>query len=464
MKRENRLIGPSEHLPDSRRACQRSVNLCLAKGEGAGEDRRLYLKGTPGLTQLVDLSKTIRSMYVAEGRWFALADDTLYEVSTAGTTVNRGLIATDRGIAAMKHGSGQLCIVDGPNGYVFDLTGGALARITDPDWQGSEWVEWLDGYFVFVRPGTEQFYISAIDAASDIDALDFTSDDAQPDAIVTHRVLKGELVMLGTRTAAIYVNSAGEDFPFARYTSSPIDVGCVGRRAAVTTTDSLVFVGATSSGRGYVYEMQGHQPIRISTEAVESALATSTDLSEAAMWTYQTIGAEYVGVNAPGMETTWVFDLATRAWHERGELDAEDSGQWAPLRAEHVVHIDGRHFCASGTVIYEITGNQIAGVDSRRERIWPHLIAGSHEPIVYRGLDLMCQTGDLSASAHITLECSNDGGRTYMAPLLRSLGADGDTTRRVRWLGLGAARDRVFRLRVTGNTDFALYSASLDAS
>lgn len=452
-------VGPSYMLADRKSAVQRAVNLYLREVEGLGEDKQLVLDSAPGLVQHLDLGATIRGVYATDTRLFAVAGSTLYEL-TSGTALNVGTLVTNSGHVAMRHGRDQLVIVDGWQGYVFNLPASSFAQITDADWRGSEWVEELDGYMIFVDPGTDQFYLSEIDDASNLDALDFSSADKQPDHIVTHRVSKSELYLFGTRSTEVWINSGDPDFPFARYNSTPIDVGIVGKRAAIRAADTLVFVGQTERGRGIVYVMSGHQPVRISTRAVEEALASSTDLSECSMWAYQADGAEFVGINAPGMGSTWVWDAASKQWHERAEMT---DGEFAPLRVEEVAFFGGEHYATAGTKVYRLSREVYAlGSDPLvRERTWPHLVHPSGEPVSYRGLELACTTGH---GGQVTLEVSSDGGFTYGPPLARALGATGRWMQRVRWMFLGSARDRVFRLRCSDAVPFSIHSANVEAS
>lgn len=458
-RQEIKVTGPSYQLADRKAAVQRAVNLYLRQVEGLGEDRTLILDSTPGLRTVADVGATIRGSYNAFGRWFIVAGSILYETQTDGSRIQRGMLSSSFGFVSMKSGRDQLVIVDGPSGYVLNLTTNVFNQITDPDWRGSTWVEELDGYFIFVPPSSDQFYLSAIDDGSNFDALDFSSADAQPDNIITHRVKKRELFLFGMISTEVWINSGDPDFPFVRYNSTPIDVGIVGNRAAIFAGDTLLFVGQTVNGAGYVYEMQGHQPVRVSTQAVEESMQASSDLSGVTMWTYQTDGNEFVAINAPGVDTTWVFDFSTRQWHERADFA---DGKFEQLRAEFVTFVGGDHFACGGSVIYRLddTYYQNGSDILARERTWPHLVTPSLEPIAYRGLELQCKTGQ---GGNITLEISNDGGYVWGPPLLRSLGATGRRNQRVRWLLLGSGTDRVFRLRTTDAVPMTIYSAALDA-
>jgi hypothetical protein len=453
-------IGPSYRLADRKAAVQRSVNLYLTQIEGIGEDRQLILRSAPGLASYITAGATIRGSYNADGRWFVAAGTTLYEV-VSGALVSRGTLASSSGFVSMKHGSSQLVAVDGENGYVLDLSANTFGRITAAAWRGSAWVDHLDGYFIFVAPDTEQFYVSAIDNASNLDALDFSSADTQPDTIVTHRVFKREAYFFGLRSVEVWINSGAADFPLSRYNSTPIQVGTVGSRAVCVASDTLIFVGQTDRGHGYVYGMQGYQPVRISTQAVEERLnATGVDLSQCVLWTYHVEGNEFVGIEAPGMPTTWVYDASTKQWHERCRLVV---GETEALGLDSVTFYDGGHYAAYGTKLLRLDSSvyDLDGDVLTRERTWPHLIAPGFEPVNYRALELLCSTG---AGGIVTLELSNDGGQRWGSPLQRNLGAIGRYAERVRWLGLGSANDRVFRVRCTDPVAFSIYAAAVDAS
>ena len=457
-RREIKCVGPSAPLPDRKASVQRSINLFLRQITGLGEDKPVILESIPGLVERIDFGGQARGSFSNGKREFVVAGITLYE-TTSGTAVSRGTINGSDWVT-MEDGTGQLFIAAGANGYVLNMTSNVLAEVTDPDWRGSYDVAELNGVFIFIAlDQPDQFYISAIDDGSTLDALDFSSADAQPDDIVTVRVLKQEAYFFGDLSTEVWTFVGDSDFPLVRYNSTPIDIGIVGRRAAIKAADTLIFVGKTERGTGIVYMINGHQPQRISNEAVEAALqASGVDLSECSMWARQGVGYEHVGITAPGMATTWVFDAATREWHEQAELV---NGEYVPLRIEQVTQLGDEQHAIAGSKQYTIdaTAYTLAGDVLVRERTWPHLISPSMEPVVYTGLELACTTGH---GGNVTLEISNDGGFNFGPPLLRSLGAIGRWMQRVRWFPLGSARDRVFRLRCTDAVPFNIHGATVE--
>ena len=184
---EIKAIGPSYSLGDRKAAVQRSINLYMQQVEGLGEDKQVILVSAPGLSVFSSLGADARGAFNCDGRLFIVAGSSLYEASSAGALTLRGSLVTTTGFVCMAYGRDQLVMVDGTNGYALNLNTNVFGKITDPDWRGSNTVEEIDGYFIFAEPGTDQFYISAIDDATSLDALDFSSADAKPDNIVSFR-------------------------------------------------------------------------------------------------------------------------------------------------------------------------------------------------------------------------------------------------------------------------------------
>lgn len=455
-------VGPSYWLRDRKTAIQRSVNLYPMIVEGLNDKPTLVLESAPGLELVHDFGADVRGLRHADGRFFIAAGAALHEMDAAESFTSRGALQSSSGYVSMVNGEGQLAIVDGTNLSVLDLTTNVISSVTSAGWLGSKTVEFMDGYFLFSEPGTERPYISAIDDAASLDPLDFTSADVQPDNIIAQVVTRREWYLVGTRSTEVWINSGNSDFPFARYQGTPIDVGAVGFRAVCATGDGVVMVGQSMSGGPYVYQFQGYQPVRVSTQAIEQQLEASTDLTQCRVWTYQEAGSEFVGVWAPGMATTWVWDAGTKQWHERGELVA---GAWTPSRVEHAAYFNSKHYVAGGTKLYRMSRRYmtLAGDSLVRERTWSHLLSPSLEPQRFTSMELRCTTGS-DTEGFITLEVSNDGGSVYGAPLRRSLGVVGRRAQRVRWMPLGtcpAGGSRVHRLRCTDAVPLTIHGATL---
>jgi hypothetical protein len=450
-------IGHSYHLSDRKAAVQSAINCYPQKVD----QDNFNMVSAPGHVRIASYGAPIRGSRYVAGKWFIVAGDKLYQQNENGTNslIFTGIDGLE--FVGMAHNRTQLCMVTGQGLYILNLEAMVCVRVNSAAFTGSHDVHEMDGYFIFVDPASEQFYISAIDDGTTLDALDFSSADSSPDDIVTHRVSHRQAWFFGVDSTEIWVNSGAAAFPLLRYQSYTLDVGCVGKRAAIVAADTLFWIGGTRRGDGIVYMAAGNQPQRVSNLAVEEALKTSADLSAAVMWCYQIEGHEFIGLSAPGMATTWVYDAAMQSWHERGEW----ADQWKPMRSSFVTSINGKQYsCNTDGTITRLSAS-VNNIDGRvlvRERTWPHMISQALEPMVYTSLELSMATGQ--GHGNVTLEISNDGGYTFGARLLRSLGATGRFMQRVRWLGLGSSFNRVFRIRCSDDVPFTIYSASVEAS
>lgn len=450
-------IGPTYHLADVKAAVQSAINCFPRRLEG----ERFILANAEGTVDIATLPDECRGSRNVEGRWFVVSGDKLYEMSTDGSYIERGTLESDFGLVVMSDSSDYLAIVDGTDLYRLQLSDNTFARETGDGWLGSNRVDEMDGYFIFARPNTDQFYIVTSNVGSIIDPLDFTSADSTPGKILAHIVSNHQLFVYKTRSREIWVNSGGADFPFVRYNSFPSEVGIVGPHALVSAAGTVYLVGKTERGTAIVYEDSGTRPQPISNTAVEELLRTCTDLSQIQMMAYQPKGHEFIVIRGPGMKTCPVFDAKNKIWHERAEwVDGDwDTLEWRFLTAVGTEHyggdVNGKVFRLDADV------NQYSGRHLIRERTWPHLVAPTLDPVSYKGLEIAAKTG--FDPGVITLQVSNDGGHNFGPMLQRSLGAVGRFMERIRWNGLGSARNRVFRLRCSDNVPFTLYSASVDA-
>lgn len=453
------FVGVSYTLATRQASAQRAVNLYLQAMETPSK-AGVIMRAVPGLVLFSTLGAAVRGCIEASGRCFFVAGSSLYELASDGTATNRGTLLTSSGNVGMAWGTTQLVITDGPNGYVFTLASNAFARINDPDWPGSDRVDYLDGFFLLKPPGGQAFYVTSIDDASSIDALDFASAESSPDKLKAHIVVNQRAYLLGELVTEPWYNAGGEDFPFGRSSGEIIDVGCIATWSVCKADAGLMWVGRDLNGSGIVYRSAGGPPQRISTTAVEEALQGSGDLSAATAYVYQDHGQTFYAINAPGLSATWVYEIATNAWHERCDLD--ELGQFKAHRVTHHVFAHGLHLVgdADGKVYrMDRTVNTFNGAPRVCERTSPNEAAPMRNRVVHSEFVIDCMTGEAaSGEPLVELSWSDDGGATFGNPVTRSAGALGNRYQRLIWRRLGVARDRVWKLRFSADAPFALVS------
>jgi hypothetical protein len=119
---------------------------------------------TPGLTKLatVPVAGPSRLDWVASnGQYFRVVGSTVYAVSPTWVHTAIGSISSASTPCSMADNGLVAILVDGStSGYVIDLSDNAFSLIYNPLFYGADRVRYLDTYFIFDRPGTNQWYLS----------------------------------------------------------------------------------------------------------------------------------------------------------------------------------------------------------------------------------------------------------------------------------------------------------------
>lgn len=398
---------------------------------------------------------------------YAVIGAKLYRVAKDGARTELGRLASRSGYVDMKIGVTQLVIVDGANGYVLNMRSDEFKRIRSPGWKGSRRVAYVDGYFCFADPNTGVFYISQIEDASNIDALDFATASSSPDSLVAVFDDHGELWLPGEKTFEVWSNTGGSVFPFSRNRGATMQTGLMGAFTLQGLDNSVFWLGSDDNGGGQVFRASGYSPQKISTEAVDQCLQRAieggADMSKAIAYAYQQAGHSFYVLNVPGLETTWAYDVATGDWHERAELVL---GEYRPHRAKHHAYCFGRHIVGDDTgrlYVLDPEANTNAGDPLVRDRVSPHFATPALNPVAYSPFQLDCTVGKSppGTEATILMRTSDDGGESWNSWREESLGRLGQSKAEVIWSMNGSAVDRVWHVRVTDDVRFAIVGAKV---
>lgn len=400
---------------------------------------------------------------------FIVVEDAVYSVNGLGVRTQIGTLVSRRGHVGMKIGLTQLVIVDGPNGYVYDLNSGVFGQITSPAWQGSNTVEYLGGFFSFIDPNSQEFYISAIEDALTLDALDFATANNSPDKLVGQITTSNVIVYMGQTSGEIWqLDPVATDFAFERNNGATLEVGLMSAFTVKELDNSVFWLGQDERGGGTVYKMQGFSPVRVSTMAVEQVIQQSiqdgNDITKACAYTYQQDGHSFYCLQVPGLDTTWVYDAASQEWHERAELI---DGLYAQHRGNYHAYCYGLHLITGdddAIYAYDPNANTNAGDPLVRDRVSPHYATPQLERNFFNIFELDCTVGYGKAgqdNAVVQLRYSNDGGFSWSSWRTAPLGAVGQRLTRARFTRCGSARDRVWEVRCTDDTPFAIIAANI---
>lgn len=407
-----------------------------------------------------------RGAWAGDGRAFVVFGDTLFELTSAGAATSRGTLAYDANPVTFStngDAGNQLLITSGGNAYSYDLTTNTLTlEITGDCLQGGV----VDGYGVVF--GAAQFRISDLFDLTTWDPTQFAQRSIQSDlwqaAIVDPY---GYITLFGSKTSESWSNVGAFPFPFAPDRSGLMEEGIAAPFSVKQAGKHKVWLSTNANGGYQVLAAQGFTPRRISTHALERAIAGYASVSDAQADTYEQEGHAFYLLTFPAAGVTWCYDFSTGAWHQRGTFQTGAYTYWRP--AFHCFAF-GKHLAADrdSAVIFDVTdtvATDAGGVPLVRERQFP---AGSRENtlVFYDRLEILCQSGvGLSTGAAedmapaFMLEVSNDYGRTFGSERQGQIGAIGRYETRAAWWGLGSGRGRYYRLRASAAVPFRLTGA-----
>lgn len=470
------FVGASYQARSKNLDAQACINLFPVMGESGTAKTVAALYGTPGTRPLVTLDDgPVRALHPPTdgGQLVVVSGTSVYRVdvglSKATTVTKIGSVDPGAMPVAVTDNGTQAVIVTGDSGYIVDLAANTVTPIADDGFYGATSADILITFAIFNRPGTNQFYISGSNDMT-FDALDFASAESNAEPIVRLLVNHADIVIFKKTVTEIWRASGNVDFPFARDTNAAIEQGCAAPWSAVSMDNSVFWIGAAAEGGGIVWRLDGYTPRRVSTDAVEYAIASYGDISDAMGYAYQQEGHTFYMLTFPSAGATWCYDAGTQLWHQRAYLDP-GTGKLGRHRSNCHVYYGGLHIVGD----FE-TGDLYAldldyfydGADPMPSiRAAAHVAGPDYTWIVHNRLQVDMETGvgqsDGQGAAPVALlDWSNDGGHTWGNQHPASMGRIGEYRARARWNRLGRARDRVYRITITDPVKRVILGAALN--
>ncbi len=446
-------------------SAQQIVNLYA---EAAPKDAKspVVLYGAPGIKAFAASvgDGPIRDCHDFAGTLFTVSGNTVYSVDSAGTATSIGTINTSTGPVSMSHNqatTAELIIVDGTDGWLYDATNG-LVEITDTDFFAADVVDFQDQYFILVRKDTGQFFLSNLNAGATYTATDIANAEGDPDNLISLISNHRELWLFGKNTTEVWYNSGASDFPFNRFEGAFLERGCAAAFSVAEDFNTVFWLAEDQ----IVYRAVGYTPERISHHGIEEAIRKYNTISDAEAFIYTMGGHKFYVLTFPTEKATWVYDITTGLWHERESFGL---GRW---RASCYVNIYGKHLVGDfqdGKIgeldldTYDEYGSTMQGIATGPP------VYDDRQRIFHRRFELDVEAGvgltsGQGSDPQVWLEWSDDGGHTFSArKSFRSMGKIGVYGQRLRWLCLGQARQRIYKLTTSDPVKRSFVAAHLDA-
>lgn len=376
------LCGPSYTSQAPNLADQLTMNLYPESSEGQGQSP-IALYSTPGTEVFCNLVDTpVRGSIVINDRYFAVGGSRFYEVDSAGTKTSFGLLINDSKLVSMAGGTTQILIASAGACYVFDITTNTFTALVGGTFLGPiSQVGYIDGFFIAFLKNSNQFQWSSL-----LDATVWDPLDTQKVSVFTGNVLSmlidhREILFWGERQTQVYYDS-GSASVFDIVPGGFIEAGIFAPNSPVRLDNSILWLGGDERGAGVVWRAQGYTPQRVSNHAIEFALQGyltkygQTGLNDAIGYSYQDQGHGFYVLYFPTANATWVYDVATGMWHQRGYWVASN-GIFTAHRSQCHAFAFGKHLVgdwATGNIynmsisLFDDAGNPI-----RRVRRAPHV-------------------------------------------------------------------------------------------
>jgi hypothetical protein len=444
---------------------QRRVNLYYELQQD--QDRALMVAyKTPGLqAPFVNFGDTAVRGVIApptSNFSFFVHRGTLWQVDNAGVTTNRGTLNTTTGKVSMAENGTQIVIVDGTNGYVYNMSTLAFAQIVDADFpNGAATVCWIDGYFL-VEGTSGRFYISAYNDGTSWPG-DFATAESNPDSIVRLVAIGGQLVIMGSQSIEFWENTGATAFPFERVPGTTQPWGLAARDSVAVFDDTIAFLTQNRQGQVIAAVLRGYRIDPTSNHDLAAKWAAYGAFSDAIGYSYMLDQHPMYVVSFPTGGESWLYDGSTKAWTQLV------SNGLTRHRSELHVNYLGRNYVTDYSTgkVYRLSPT--AYTDNGDPIRW--VIAGRHifdgfNKIAIDAFQLDIETGVGLASGQgsdpmVMLRVSRDGGRTFGNERWRSIGKIGEYKKRAIWGKCGRARDFVFEVSGTDPVKTAILGAGI---
>lgn len=407
------FVGPAYTLSNINEAGDQCINLYPETIESGTGKARQALVSTPGISTFCTLPESpCRGLWAGDNRLFAVAGDTLYEISSGGVATSVGNISSDGQPVKFASNGNQLMVISGSDvwiatgtsvvqpayetiagvcntagvevtwvsgskftaamvGTTITITGSpyTVAQFFDENfitltatagtqtaaaWSWSDTVRavsgvYLDGYFIILKPNSNTILISSLYDGLTWNPLDFANRNLT-DRCVALEVANENLWVFGQKTTQVWFNSGDPDFPFAPIQGATIDQGLWSRFSVVNVGNTLMWLGGSELGAGIVWQAVGYQAKRVSTYAIEYAIRSYATSNDAVAYGYQEDGHSFYVLNFPTADKTWVYDLTEGQWHERAYFSSGGGGTLrGQLQWYHASTFGNKHYVGSGT-------------------------------------------------------------------------------------------------------------------
>lgn len=364
-------------------------------------------------------------------------------------------------------------------GDTFTLTIPAFGQILDPAFLGADRIAFIEGWLIFNQPGTRTFYTNAPVAYTLTFAGAFYAlKDSTTDNLVSLFEQNREAWLLGETHSEVWFNSFGTNFAFTRLPGVGPRIGCAAKHSIAAVGPEYCWLGRIGEqGENVIVMTNQYSWNRVSTHAIEHAIASYPLVSDAIGDSYEEDGHLFYQITFPTADATWCLDVTTweatqgkLGWFQRLSWNS-NTGTYHRHQANTMVNF------ADVRLVGDYTSGQIhqqsrqfytdAGNVLRCQRRTPHVWSrGNRKRVFFSSLQIEFKSGvglqtGQGSNPQCMLRWSDDGAQSWGGEMWAPIGLAGDTLNRAMWFQLGATRDRVWEANYSDPTPRDIIGATL---
>jgi hypothetical protein len=348
------------------------------------------------------------------------------------------------------------------NSVAYYVNGTAIAAYVDSDVGTPSCVCFHDGYFMFGY-ASGKIQASGVNV-TDINSLDFTTAETNPDGVVQIWSYRGLLYAGGTATIEVFgppINPVA--FPLTRqqYNITPGVIGpfCVAGFEAEFGNDPIYCASDNT-----VRQLNGFTPTKISPPELDALIAAVDDKSELEALCYISKGHAFWQLSSE--DWTWVYNCNNGKWHERKSEGLERARMSVSVPAFNEWWVgdtqEGQLLQVDGTVTTEVdaTNELLFRVESAPVKDFPNRVRVNRADF-----DFTVGVGVTGTTAPtVDISWSDDGGVNWTTPWTRNLGPSTFPQQRITVLntGLSGPMGRRWRVDISDPVHVGLIGGAMD--
>lgn len=315
--------------------------------------------------------------------------------------------------------------------------------------------------------GTGAGFIYTITATQNaFDPLDIAAKSGFSDPIVGIVSVHAELWLIGALTTEVWIGTGAADFYFQRVQGAYINHGCAAQYSIATMDVIVFFIMQDQQGSGIVVQGNGYNLDEISTPRIVNMIRSYANFTDAIGFCFQTDDHPFYALVFPTASKGLLYDILTKQWSEWNWNDV--NGNFLRPRLNCAMFVNGVNVGGdweNGRLLeLDVNAYTDVGDPIVRVRTFPHMVENNVK-ITYSEFEADLEVGSITdpeVTPEISLSWSDDKGKTYGNPVTQSMGKIGQYLTVPSWNRLGMARDRVFKLTWSADTDTALNGAFVE--